>query len=253
MSGSDLVQKNQRRFSTKFYLLLQEEFLRCFGVFFFVISQKKQPTWVILWDTMNTSIEKHSVKISLKGLKSSDPAEVDKAVMLIYRNYYPGVSNYFRYRGFTDMDIQDVFHDGILVFLKALKNGKIKDQASAGGYFFTICKHIGLKKGAQDSHISLDEINLKMPEEIPNETEEEDHRNQLRLKNWKLMESLGKPCKDLLEKSFVENKKIVAFFTELGYKNAQVARTAKYKCLKRLKDKFAQDPQAQYLLKILFS
>ena len=195
-------------------------------------------------------------QIYLQGLLSSNPEEVNKAVMLLYQKYYPGVSSYFLKRGLGTMDIEDIFQDGIMSFLNALKAGKIKESANAGGYFFTICKHIGIKKGTKAARIPLVDIDYQQIEEIPaegNNTAEEDERNQLRMSSWKLMESLGKSCEDLLKKSYVENKKIIAFYAELGYKNAQVARTAKYKCLKRLKEKLAKDPIAQHLLKTLFS
>lgn len=205
---------------------------------------------------MSINSEQPPKQVSLKGLLSSSRKEVDIAVMQLYDNYYPSISSYLLKRGFKDPDIQDIFQDGILAFLDALKRGKVKESANVGGYFFTVCKHLALKKGAKESRMPLDSIDIQKLEQAPenwDSMDEEDERSQLRLRSWKLMESLGKSCQDLLRMSFTENRKIVSFYAELGYKNAQVARTAKYKCLKRLKDKLAQDPYSQRLIKMLFA
>ncbi|MEZ4687573.1 MAG: hypothetical protein R3B47_16385 [Bacteroidia bacterium] len=114
---------------------------------------------------------------------------------------------------------------------------------------------LGNKKGERSGRIGIDQTDMQKLENLSAEQpgEDEDERNQLRVRSWKLMESLGQPCAELLKKSFGENRKIVDFFAELGYKNAQVARTAKYKCLQRLKEKLEKDPRAQQLIKTLFS
>ena len=198
----------------------------------------------------------NSEHLSIKHLLSTNPEEVNRAVMQLYEQYYPGVSSYLLKRGLNDMDIQDVFQDGILAFLRALREGKINEKANVGGYLFTICKHIGIKKGEKNSRTAGDLLEAQALEKMPADwepTEEEEERNALRMRSWKIMESLGNPCAELLKKAFGENRKIVDFFAELGYKNAQVARTAKYKCLQRLKAKLEKDPRAQQLIKILFS
>lgn len=195
-------------------------------------------------------------QVFLKGLLSSSRKEVDAAVMQLYETYYPTISGYLLKRGFEASDIQDIFQDGILAFLNALKKGKVKGDGNAGGYFFTVCKHLAFKKGTRGARMPLDSTDiqsLEVASEDWSESEEEKQRNQLRIRSWKLMESLGKPCAKLLRMSFEENRKIVSFFAELGYKNAQVARTAKYKCLKRLRDKLSKDPFAQSLIRTLFT
>jgi DNA-directed RNA polymerase specialized sigma24 family protein len=194
---------------------------------------------------------------SVKNLLSSNPEDVNRAVIELYKQYFPGVSSYLSKYGLSEIDIQDVFQDGIITFLGMLRKGKIKENENVGGYLFTICKHAGFKKGKKNSTSSGLDIDISRLEQLPDaldpDMEEEETRNQLRLKSWKLMEPLGKSCGDLLKKAFSSDDKIAHFYAELGYKNAQVARTAKYKCLKRLKALLEKDPQAQQLIKRLFS
>ncbi|MFK7972507.1 MAG: RNA polymerase sigma factor [Bacteroidia bacterium] len=200
--------------------------------------------------------KQHIEKVSYSGLLSPDPGKVNDAIKLLYNQYFAGVSSYLSKYGLGKADIQDVFHDGILTFLDALRKGKVKENANIGGYFFTICKHIGLKKGKLQNRIPISDIDFERLDQPPSDWAnegKEDERDKLRTTSWQLMEKLGKPCVDLLKMSFQSNRKIVAFYEELGYKNAQVARTAKYKCLKRLKEKIKKDPASNRLLKTFFS
>lgn len=207
------------------------------------------------FEIMTNTYRHHRNNISLKGLKSSDPKQVEMAVTELYERYYPAVSGFLLKRGLGDLDIQDVFQDGIMAFLRALNDGKVKEGANVGGYFFTICKHLGMKRGEKNARMATEDIDFSRLEEVPEDweaKEADEERQKLRSKSWALMDSLGQPCQELLKRAFEGNQKIMDFFAELGYKNAQVARTAKYKCLQRLKKKLSQDPQAKKLINTLF-
>ncbi len=207
------------------------------------------------FEIMTNTYRHHRNNISLEGLKSSDPKQVEMAVTELYERYYPAVSGYLMKRGLGDLDIQDVFQDGIMTFLRALNDGKVKEGANVGGYFFTICKHLGMKRGEKNARMATEDIDFSRLEEVPEDweaKEADEERQKLRSKSWALMDSLGQSCQELLKRAFEGNQKIMDFFAELGYKNAQVARTAKYKCLQRLKKKLSQDPQAKKLINTLF-
>ena len=51
------------------------------------------------------------------------------------------------------------------------------------------------------------------------------------------IETLGDPCKQLLECYYYKNLSWAAIASKLGYANAASARNQKYKCLERIRSK----------------
>ena len=54
----------------------------------------------------------------------------------------------------------------------------------------------------------------------------------------KAMNSIGEPCKSLLEAFYMQKKGMQEIAADFGYTNADNAKTQKYKCLMRLKKIF---------------
>jgi hypothetical protein len=52
------------------------------------------------------------------------------------------------------------------------------------------------------------------------------------------LNSLGEPCKSLLEGYYLKKMDMAALANEFGYTNADNAKNQKYKCLMRLKKLF---------------
>jgi DNA-directed RNA polymerase specialized sigma24 family protein len=52
------------------------------------------------------------------------------------------------------------------------------------------------------------------------------------------LNSLGEPCKSLLESFYIEKKSMDEIASLFGYTNADNAKNQKYKCLMRLKKLF---------------
>ena len=74
--------------------------------------------------------------------------------------------------------------------------------------------------------------------------EEDLERHQQRNLDFAVMEramnSLGEPCKSLLEAYYLDKKSMVEIAGDFGYTNADNAKNQKYKCLMRLKKLFSQ-------------
>ncbi len=69
------------------------------------------------------------------------------------------------------------------------------------------------------------------------DSEEEDLDYQLR-EAAKALESLGDPCKSLLELYYYHDMSMEEITIKLGYKNTDTTKNQKYKCLKRLQTLF---------------
>ena len=54
------------------------------------------------------------------------------------------------------------------------------------------------------------------------------------------LESLGEPCKTIIEDFYIHNHSMQEICEKFGYTNTDNAKTQKYKCLQRLKKIFFQ-------------
>jgi len=192
-----------------------------------------------------------------QALESSDGTQYNRAVRDLYQVYYDKISQYLLKKGVDEADAKDVFQDAVLLFTQRLQNGKIQLNANLGGYLFTICKHLAIRQKEQKDRMPFVKIDWYIKDRVSGKNSDvrkvDPEWEKLYKRCWEVLDEMGNPCKELILRSLAREEKIVDFFAELGYKNAQVARTAKYKYLKRLRVKLEKDPEANYLMHRLFS
>ncbi len=149
--------------------------------------------------------------------------EFPKVVNLIIKNY-----------GNVEM-AQDVFQDAIVILMEKVYAKKLDLTCSVETYLFSICKYLWLdqlrqnKKEMQmikfyDEEFQTDDISVffyNTPDiyEVVN----------------RAIESIGDPCKLLLECFYYKNMSFDEIASSLGYANAASARNQKYKCLERIR------------------
>ncbi len=73
---------------------------------------------------------------------------------------------------------------------------------------------------------------------VEDEIEEHEKRNAEFEMMDKAIDSLGEPCKSLLEAYYLQKKNMQEIAVSFGYTNADNAKNQKYKCLMRLKKIF---------------
>jgi RNA polymerase sigma factor (sigma-70 family) len=172
----------------------------------------------------------------LEGLAQNDR----KAIEQIYRQHFGMIQSLILSNSGYPDDARDIFQEAMIVLYEKVKSGSFELNSQLKTYLYSVCRRLWLKRLNQMQRISPEVDNLE--ETIP--VEEELERHEQRNKDFVVMEqslnSLGEPCKSLLEAYYLQRKNMVEIAGDFGYTNADNAKNQKYKCLMRLKKIFSQ-------------
>lgn len=170
----------------------------------------------------------------LKGLANND----SKAVETLYKSHFGMIQHFVTNNNGSFDDAKDVFQEAMITLYEKVQNDSFTLTCQIKTYLFSICKHLWLKRlqqmGKYSSPLNTEE------EAVSVESDIEDAANKDAA--YKIMDSalnsLGEPCKSLLEGYYLNKKGMQELAAAFGYTNADNAKNQKYKCLMRLKKLF---------------
>jgi RNA polymerase sigma factor (sigma-70 family) len=172
-------------------------------------------------------------KALLTGLARNDR----KAVETIYKQCYNIVQSLIINNNGTADDAKDIFQEAMIVLYEKARSGNFELNCQVRTYVYSVCRRLWLKKLQQSNRFA--EVG-DVESVVPVEEDLEDH--QRRNAEFEMMEkainSLGEPCKRLLEAYYLQSKNMQEIAASFGYTNAENAKNQKYKCLMRLKKIF---------------
>ena len=167
----------------------------------------------------------------------------ERALAHLYRLHWPMVSHFVLQNSGSEDDAQDVYQEGVMVFYEKVRDGSLELSCQIKTYLYAVCRRLWLKRLTSKSRFGVrlldDEehgpyLNTGAEEDVL-AAEEQDRRYATMSE---ALNSLGEPCKSLLEGFYLLDKSMQDLTTEFGYTNADNAKNQKYKCLVRLKKLF---------------
>src|SRR5215469_5329986 len=172
----------------------------------------------------------------LEGLASNDR----KAIEAIYRQHYNMVqSMILANSGYPD-DARDIFQEAMIVLYEKVSSGSFELNSQLKTYLYSVCRRLWLKRLNQLQRVSPEVEGLEERIPVEEDLEKHEQRNRDFIMMEQAMNSLGEPCKSLLEAYYLDKKSMVEIAGDFGYTNADNAKNQKYKCLMRLKKIFSQ-------------
>ena len=139
-------------------------------------------------------------------------------------------------------DGQDMFHEGIIVIDRNIRQDKFKMESSVNGYLFSICRFLWMNQIRKQGKTTLTEDNSRLDDvdKITPETQlfDDEQKNVLR----KLMNQLGERCQKILE-LWKLSYSMDEIATELGFSSPAMARKNKYRCQKSLMKIVGDNPE----------
>lgn len=169
----------------------------------------------------------------LQGLARQDK----KAIETIYKENFNLVQALVLNNNGSADDAKDIFQEAMIVLYQKVQSGSFELNCQLKTFVYSVCRRLWLKRLSQMSRYSLYENH---GDTIPVDEDLEDHEERNAAFNMmeKAMNSLGEPCKSLLEAFYLQKKGMQEIAASFGYTNADNAKTQKYKCLMRLKKIF---------------
>jgi len=137
-------------------------------------------------------------------------------------------------------DIEDAIQEAFFVVRRNIKRPDFRNDNICG--FIVVVAYRMLIGGSPPSvYTDIEELERIIAriqgihdEDSSNPDDEQLRKKYVALKAW---ENFGGACKRLLEKNWVEERRLIDIWQELGYASYDVARTTKSRCVKNLRKK----------------
>ncbi len=173
-------------------------------------------------------------QVLLKGLVSNDK----KAIETIYKQNFNSVQGFIVNNNGSYDDARDVFQEAIMALYHNAQSPSFVLNCQIKTYLYSVSRRIWLKKLQQSNRFSAQVEGMENVVMVEEDIAFHEKQNA----DFEIMEralnSLGEPCKGVLEAYYLQRKDMRQIAEEFGYTNADNAKTQKYKCLGRLKKLF---------------
>ncbi len=167
----------------------------------------------------------------LQIIKSGGP-RVHKVMDYVYLKSRKKIIRFVMKNGGSKEDGQDTVQDAVTAFYSNILSNKYRGESDIGGYIFGIARNIWLKTLSKKGKTKT----LKDAALLKDETVEigiyEDGTSHLNT----VMQKMDDVCRDLLIHAFYFNYSAEELRKKYDFKNQQVARNKKFKCLKKLRE-----------------
>ncbi len=170
----------------------------------------------------------------LKGLAKND----SKAIESLYKSHFTMIQHFVINNNGSFDDARDVFQEAMITLYEKVQTDSFVLSCQIKTYIFSICKNLWLKRlqqmGKYSSPLSTEEESISVEADL----EELEKKDAAFAIMNRALNSLGEPCKSLLEGYYLNKKGMQELAADFGYTNADNAKNQKYKCLMRLKKLF---------------
>ena len=153
----------------------------------------------------------------------------------VYQRYRPSFVQWAQGSYKVDEDTAaDVFQDAVVCLYRNIVKGKLESLTSSlKTYLFAIGKNI-LRKKLQ-TQVALDSDDLWIVENLQAEPIDHFAENDRQRFVARLMDTLGEPCKSILRYYYFKGFSMESIARAMDYKNENVVKTQKLRCLTTLK------------------
>lgn len=170
----------------------------------------------------------------LKGLAQND----SKAVEALYKSHFGMIQHFVTNNNGSFDDARDIFQEAMITLYEKVQLDNFALTCQIKTYLFSICKNLWLKRlqqmGKYSTPLSAQEETVSVEDDL-DQFEKKDAAFAIM---DRALNSLGEPCKSLLEGYYLNKKGMQELASQFGYTNADNAKNQKYKCLMRLKKLF---------------
>lgn len=184
---------------------------------------------------------------AMRGTQS----EIDRALQEIYASHPGPIVEFVKKNGGSQDDAHDVFQDGVIALYRNVRLEKFRGESKIGTYLYSICRFIWYKKARkivkQDTIEDLKELPGSEDPWIQISTDE------LSEKVADLLAQIGEDCRKVLHYTIFDQHSMEETAKLMDYKNAQIARNKKSRCLSKLKNILLERPEQAKVLRSLLN
>ncbi len=169
-------------------------------------------------------------------------------VSYLYDELFPGIVHFLENNSGTEDDAKDIFQEALIVIYQKSTGRDFEFTSSFKNYFFGICRMLWLKKisrGNLEDSLDNEELagvnELLFDDDIIGEMKINAHDLMMGLYQKHFL-SLSEECREILKLHF-QKMPFSEIADIMGLSNEKYAKTRKYMCKEKLKQKIKDDPQ----------
>ncbi len=173
----------------------------------------------------------------IAGIKNSD----DQIFRFVYKNCFPDIRKLVMSNNGSEQDVEDLFHDSLLISYNKLTQANLKLQCHFRTYLYSVARLLWMKELKQRKQNSQEYYDPdRLAGGIKNSI---DKLESAKMKIYEThFKELSKECQKVLYMYF-ENASMEEICQEMGYKSCQIAKDKKYRCKKSLMTRIANNPE----------
>jgi len=150
----------------------------------------------------------------------------EKALEFLYRKNYRMVVKLIMKNSGTEDEAKDIFQDSLIVFWEKVKGNKLVLTSKISTYLYSVSQNLWRKE--------LDRKARNSGEMVENSTHIDWEKKERVEIIQKCLKSLGEICRRILMLYYFDKLSMIDLAKEMGFANADTAKTKKYKCKNEL-------------------
>ncbi|MGV8879846.1 MAG: RNA polymerase sigma factor [Sphingobacteriaceae bacterium] len=162
----------------------------------------------------------------------------EKTLQYIYKANFPMVLQLVINNSGDEHDAKDIYQEAIIILYNNVKSGSFELRSKLKTYIYSICRRLWLKRLSQLSKYGGNVRDFEDHIFVDDDISEHEGREKEFTKMEKVLDTLGEPCKTIIEDFYMHSKSMQDISEKFGYTNTDNAKNQKYKCLQRLKKLF---------------
>jgi RNA polymerase sigma factor (sigma-70 family) len=162
----------------------------------------------------------------------------ERALRELYKTHYPMVVHLICSNSGTEQEAKDVYQEAVIAFYEKAQQPQFTLTCKIKTYIYAVCRRLWLKRLSEKKRTSGTINEAETFSGIDDEMTEIEEQEKRFAKMGTALNSLGEPCKSIIEDFYIRDFSMESITEKFGYTNADNAKNQKYKCLQRLKKLF---------------
>lgn len=161
----------------------------------------------------------------------------DNAMDMLYRSYKEEFLKFGKRYLESDEDISDIYQDAVISLHEKVSSGQLTQlSCTVKTYLFSIGKHLMINRYKSHQRVKfalIDEVDVSGTVDVyPHELSAQAEKLKAALLK------LGDGCQKILTLFYYKNYDLESIAADLGYKNTNVVKSHKARCMQRLRNLF---------------
>jgi len=162
------------------------------------------------------------------------------------------ISQHVRQNGGNLQDAEDIFHDGLVIFDRKVREGAIQDDANLAGYIYSVCRFLWRNRHRKTDRIDLTADQVDHGDHLAADRADfallaQETRDMID----QVLRQLGDRCWQIMQ-LWKQDFSMDEIATQLGLSSSAMAKKNKYRCYQRLLKLLDKQPELCNQLKNLY-